>query len=53
MASRLYEEYLQRVATYSPWMGDGGWYFDNPKGEIEGPFETRDDALAAEDWWHA
>lgn len=45
--------YLTRTSAYEPFERDGGWWFTNPKGIDEGPFETRGHALMAEDWWHA
>ena len=51
--SDIVRGFLSRIPTYEPYERDSGWWFVNPEGREEGPYESEYDARVAEDWWHA
>jgi len=53
MSRDIVRRALARVETYRPFERDSGWWFVNPKGVEEGPYESEWAARWGEDWWHA
>lgn len=52
MSREIVRGFYNRTSKYAPFEREDGWYYTNPKGVDEGPFESEWDAKIAEDWWH-